>query len=104
MEIKISISDGGGTDVQYTPGGQRSQDVPAVPAPSQTPAPASPAPDMRASFSGGLNAGAAPADLAAPGAKGAPMPFIAAVDEGSAAHAAAQSDDMSAGAAPSQGG
>ncbi|MEO8882612.1 MAG: hypothetical protein ABI377_04225 [Devosia sp.] len=112
MEIKISITDGGGTDVQYTPTGQRSPEAAAAATPGQaTPAaaatlgqatPAAAAADLKAAFSGGLNAGAAPADLAAPGAKGAPMPFITAVDDGSPVHAGAQTDDMSAGAAPSR--
>ena len=105
MEIKISISDGVAADVQYTQSGARSPEMPVASAQTQ-PAPgqaaASAATDSEAAFSGGLNAGAAPAELAAPGAEGAPAPFIAAIDEGAQANVATDSDDLSAGAAPNR--
>lgn len=102
MDIKITISDGGGTDVQYAPTVQRSQDAVAAAPPQAQAAPAPAAADSKAQFSGGLNAGAAPAELAAAGAKGAPMPFVEAVDDGAEPTGAANTDDMSAGAAPSR--
>ena len=102
MEIKITINDGGGADVQYAPAAKQNQDAALAAAPQSSAAPQTTAPEARTQFSGGLNAGAAPAELTAPGARGAPMPFVEAVDDGTQPHAATETDGMSAGAAPSR--
>ena len=104
MEIKISISDAGGSEVQYTPASQRSEAAAAASpgAPGQA-APALASVDSKAQFSGGLNAGAAPAELTAPGPNGAPMPFVETVEDGSQPQPEAATDaDLNAGAGPSR--
>lgn len=102
MEIKISISDGSGTEVQYAPAAARSRETaPAAVPPGQAPQEPAP-PQASAQVSDGLNAGAAPSELAAPGAPGAPMPFVEAADDSAEPQAGATSDDLSAGAAASR--
>jgi hypothetical protein len=106
MEIKISINDTGtgGGEVQVTPTAQRSEAAAAASpvAPGQA-APAAASVDSKAQFSGGLNAGAAPAELMAPGPNGAPMPFVEAVEEGSQSQPPdAAEGDLNAGAGPSR--